>query len=234
VIELRKGSDRALTRLDWLESRHSFSFGHHYDPQNLGFGPLRVINEDRIAPSSGFPSHPHRDMEILTYMLTGTLTHHDSEGNAVEIRPGRIQVMHAGSGIVHSEMNFDAQVPVHLLQIWLEPDALGLQPGHAEFDFARVPGEPVVLASKNALAGGVSLAQDATLSALTLAAGQTIRLPLASGRRGWVQLPIGRGRVAGIDFEAGDAFAIKAEKSGQEHLDIEATEASEMLIFSLA
>ena len=118
MIELRKAADRGHTQMDWLESRHSFSFAHYHDPENMGHGPLRVINEDWIAAQSGFPSHPHRDMEILTYMLAGTLTHHDSEGNTVEIKPGRIQLMHAGSGIVHSELNFDPEVLLH--QILME------------------------------------------------------------------------------------------------------------------
>ncbi len=229
MITLRKSADRASTRLEWLESRHGFSFGQHYDPTNLGFGPLRVINEDWIAPRAGFPPHPHRDMEILTYMLAGTLTHHDSEGNAVEIRPGRMQAMHAGSGITHSEINFDTHAPVHLLQIWIEPDTLGIDPGHTELDYALEPGSPVVLASPSGRSGGVAIAQDATVSALALDPGQSTTLHFDSNRRGWLQVPVGSGRVEAAAFEAGDAFAIEGER----RVRVEATAACEMLVFDL-
>jgi redox-sensitive bicupin YhaK (pirin superfamily) len=229
MIELRKGSERKRTQMDWLESRHSFSFGHHYDPSNLGYGPLRVINEDWIAPRSGFPDHPHRDMEILTYMLAGTLTHRDSEGNAVEIKPGRLQAMRAGSGIAHSEMNLDEWVRVHLLQIWIEPDALGLEPGHVEFDFDRIPGTAVVLASKDGKAGGVSLQQDASVSSLTLGSEETFTLPVDPVRRTWIQFVRGDGRVGQTGYEAGDAITA----DGVNEVVVEGSSPSEMLIFDL-
>ena len=229
MIELRKAADRGHSQMDWLESRHSFSFAHYHDPENMGHGPLRVINEDWIAAQSGFPSHPHRDMEILTYMLAGTLTHHDSEGNAVEIKPGRIQLMHAGSGIVHSELNFDPEVPVHLLQIWIEPNRFGIDPGHTELDFTLEPGELNVLASPDGGAGGTTLQQDATVSALALEAGQSAELRFGPARRGWVQIARGSGYAGDVAFEAGDGLELRDEEA----VAMSATTPIEVLIFDL-
>ena len=229
MIELRKAGDRGRTELEWLESRHSFSFAHFYDPRFMGHGPLRVINEDWIAPRSGFPSHPHRDMEILTYMLSGTLTHRDSEGSAIEIAPGRIQRMHAGRGIVHSELNFDRSVPVHLLQIWIEPDRAGIDPGHTELDFDLAPGEPTVLASPGGARGGVSLQQDATLSALSLEPGRSAELVFDPARRGWIQVARGSGSAQGVAYEAGDG--LRLERTGA--VEVSATAPAELLIFDL-
>ena len=229
MIELRKSGDRGHTQLEWLESRHSFSFAHYYDPGNMGHGPLRVINEDWIEPRSGFPAHPHRDMEILTYMLSGTLTHRDSEGNEVEIRPGRIQHMHAGRGIVHSELNYDRHVPVHLLQIWIEPDAHGIDPGHTELDFRLEPGEPTVLASPGGERGGVSLRQDATLSALALEPGQSAEIRFDAARKGWVQVVGGSGHAHGLALEAGDGLRLEAVET----LAVSGTTPVELLVFDL-
>ncbi|MEM9175135.1 MAG: pirin family protein, partial [Myxococcota bacterium] len=167
MLDKRPSSTRFRTRMDWLESHHAFSFGHHYDPDRLGFGPLRVLNEDWISPGAGFPLHPHREMEILSYVRAGALTHQDSEGNDAEIRPGRVQLMHAGTGIAHAERN-EGGDPVHLLQIWIEPDTLGTRPGYEMLDFAHTPGVPTVLVSPEGTAGGLPLRQDATVSALVL------------------------------------------------------------------
>ena len=228
MIDKRKAADRDRTALDWLDSRHSFSFGAHYDPANLGFGPLRVINEDWIGAASGFPPHPHREMEILTYVLSGALTHRDSEGNDVEIRPGRAQLMHAGTGIAHAESNLGS-VPVHLLQIWIEPDHAGTPPGYEMLDFDLAPGTPVVLASPRASAGGLSIRQDATISALALSGGMAFDWPLGADRTGWVQVARGAGALAGVAFEPGDGFALEAVES----LVIEATQDAELLLFDL-
>lgn len=229
MIEKRKGARRYRTELDWLDSRHSFSFGHHYDPANLGFGPLRVLNEDWIAERTGFPAHPHREMEILTYVLSGTLTHRDSEGNEAEIRPGRAQLMHAGTGIAHAELNLGDD-PVHLLQIWIEPSVPGTKPGYDMIDFDLDPGRPTVLASPRASSGGLSIRQDATVSALSLEAGQSFDWSLGSRRRrGWVQVALGAGQVGGIEFEAGDGFAFEE----LERLEIVAAAESEFLLFDL-
>ena len=228
MIDKRKADDRFRTELDWLDSRHSFSFGHHYDPAILGFGPLRVINEDWIAPRSGFPAHPHREMEILTYVLSGTLSHLDSEENEARIRPRRSQLMHAGTGIAHAELNLGDD-PVHLLQIWIEPDTPRTSPGHEMIDFALAPAVPTVLASSGASAGGLPLRQDAIVSALVLDEGQSFGWSLGERRRGWIQVAHGTGRVDGIDFEAGDGFAIEEV----DRLEIEAVESAELLLFDL-
>jgi redox-sensitive bicupin YhaK (pirin superfamily) len=229
MIDLRRASDRFHTRLDWLDSRHSFSFGHHYDPSRLGHGPLRVLNEDWIAPQSGFPMHGHREMEILTYVLAGTLSHRDSEGNEAEIRPGRVQLMHAGAGIAHRELNLQRDQPVHLLQIWIEPNVSGSRAGYEELDFSLEPGAPVVLASPAARSGGLAIRQDATVAALRLEADRSFEWPLASGRLGWVQIAGGTGRVGLADFEPGDGFALDEI----DELKIEATTDAELLLFDL-
>ena len=229
MLALQKSQDRFVTRFGWLDSRHAFSFGHHFDLDRMGHGPLRVINEDWIAPRSGFPSHPHQEMEILTYVLGGRLTHRDSAGNEAEITPGRAQLMHAGTGIVHSEMNLDPSEAVHLLQIWIEPGELGTEPGHEELDFELTAGSPVVLASPGASGGGLAIRQDATVSALALDAASPFEWSIADARRGWLQWTRGSGRVGDLELEAGDAVAV----SGAEAVVVEATEASEMLLFDL-
>ncbi len=229
MIVHHAAKDRFHTRFDWLESWHGFSFAEHFDPDRMGHGPLRVVNEDWIAPRSGFPTHGHRNMEILTYMLAGTLTHQDSEGNRVEIRPGRVQRMHAGRGIQHSEMNLDADEPVHLLQIWIEPDQPGGPPGHDEIDVDLSAGRPVVLASRGGEAGGLELRADATVSALRLGCDAPQSWSVGAGRRGWVQVARGAGRAGGVPFGAGDAFAI----AGPEHVELETDAETELVLFDL-
>lgn len=228
MIEYRRASDRFESRMDWLHSRHSFSFGHHYDPSNVGFGPLRVVNEDWIQARSGFPTHPHREMEILTYVMAGTLSHRDSEGSDDAVRPGRLQLMHAGTGIAHSEINHGDET-VHLLQVWIEPDRIGTAPGYEMLDYELSPGLPTVLASSDAEAGGLPLRQDASVSALELEAGQSFSWPLAAGRRGWIQVAGGAGEVNSLPFEAGDAFGIDETKG----LEIKATSDAEFVLFDL-
>jgi redox-sensitive bicupin YhaK (pirin superfamily) len=174
----------------------------------MGYGPLRVVNEDWISPRSGFPAHGHRDMEILTWVLSGTLTHRDSEGNRTEIRPGRAQLMHAGRGIRHSEMNLDRSEPLHLLQIWIEPERTGSPPGHAVLDTVLEPGRPSVIASRGATKGGLAIRQDATVSALQLRPDDAFEWPLAPGRCGWVQVARGAGRAGSTTLEAGDGLAL--------------------------
>jgi len=228
MIEYRKASDRFESRIDWLDSRHSFSFGHHYDPSNLGFGPLRVVNEDWIDARSGFPTHSHREMEILTYVIAGTLSHRDSEGSDDAVRPGRLQLMHAGTGIAHSEINHGDET-VHLLQIWIEPDRKGTAPAYEMLDYALSPGVPTVLASSDAEAGGLPLRQDATVSALQLEAQQSFTWPLSANRRGWIQVVSGAGEVSSLPFEAGDAFAIDET----EGLELKASRDAEFVLFEL-
>ena len=229
MIELQQASGRFHTRFGWLESRHSFSFGHHHDPSRLGHGVLRVINEDWIAPRSGFPMHEHREMEILSYVLAGTLSHRDSEGNEVEIRPGRAQLMHAGTGIAHSEFNLDRDERVHLLQIWIEPGVRGSRAGYDEFDFSLEPGEPIVIASPGAGSGGLAIRQDATISALRLEGDQSFEWLLTPGRLGWIQIAKGAGSIGSLQFGPGDGLALNRVHE----LKIEPSTDSELLFFDL-
>ena len=198
----------------------------------MGFGPLRVINEDRIAPGAGFPTHRHQDMEIVTWVLAGALEHKDSLGNGGVIRPGEVQRMRAGHGIAHSEYNASATEPVHLLQIWIEPDAYGLEPGYEQIAFApaSLQGRLRLIASNDGREGSVTIHQDAAIHAGRLAAGDRVSLELALGRRAWLHIATGRIKVQGYPLGAGDAVAIRFESG----IDIEALEASELVVFDLA
>ena len=229
MIEIRKSADRGRSRTSWLDSRNTFSFAHYYDPAQLGFGPLRVINEDWIAPSRGFGAHGHRDMEILTYMLEGTLAHRDGEGNASTLRRGRAQLMHAGRGIVHSEMNGSAEETAHLLQIWIEPDRLGLAPGYAELDFALQPGAPREIAAPAGGGGGLAIQQDASVYAIQTDSERRFEYTIAPGRQVWVQVAAGEGSVAGHRAEAGDGVAIRKEAA----VEVVGAPEIEILIFDL-
>ena len=229
MIEIRKSADRGLSRTNWLESRHTFSFGHYHDPAQPGFGPLRVINEDWIAAGRGFGAHGHRDMEILTYMLEGTLEHRDGEGNASTLRRGRAQLMHAGRGIVHSEMSGSAEETAHLLQIWIEPDRVGLGPGYAELDFALEPGAPRAIATPEGREGGLAIQQDASVYALQTAAQQSFDYAIEPDRQIWVQVAAGEGLVAGHRVEAGDGVAIREEAA----VELVGAPDMEVLIFDL-
>jgi len=229
MIEIRKSADRGRSRTSWLESRHTFSFAHYYDPAQMGFGPLRVINEDWIAPGRGFGAHGHRDMEILTYMLDGALAHRDGQGNASTLRRGRAQLMHAGRGIVHSEMNGSAEETAHLLQIWIEPDRLGLAPGYAELDFALQPGAPRAIATPAGGGGGLAIQQDASVCALQTDSERPFEYTIAPGRQVWVQVAAGEGSVAGHRAEAGDGVAIRKEAT----VEVVGAPEIEALIFDL-
>jgi redox-sensitive bicupin YhaK (pirin superfamily) len=209
--KIRRSAERGGGKMGWLDTRHSFSFANYYDPNNMGFGPLRVINEDWIEPSKGFGSHSHRDMEILTYPISGELEHRDSEGNVSILRPGRIQLMRAGRGITHSEMNPRADRSTHLLQIWIEPDRLGLTPGYREADLDLTPGVSVPIASKDGAAGGLDIQQDATISAARLSAGGELVRPLSFDQSTWVQIVAGSGNASGFAVEAGDGIALTEE-----------------------
>ena len=215
--------------MSWLESRHTFSFAVYHDPAQMGFGPLRVINEDWIAPSRGFGAHGHRDMEILTYMIEGTLAHRDGEGNASTLRRGRAQLMHAGSGIVHSEMNGSGEEAAHLLQVWIEPDRLGLGPGYAELDFALEPGALRAIATPEGREGGLPIQQDASVYALQTDAERCFEYEIGPGRKIWVQVAAGKGLVAGYRVEAGDGIAIREEVA----VELIGAPDMEVLIFDL-
>ncbi len=232
MIQIRKAAERGASRLDWLDSRHSFSFAEYYDPKQVGYRALRVINEDRIAPGAGFPSHPHRDMEIITYVLAGAVEHRDSLGNGSVIRPGEIQRMSAGTGIVHSEFNASPSEPLHLLQIWILPGARGLEPGYGQraFDRAAAHGRFEPLAGPPNGGAPVTIHQDATLSVAMLDAGQSASHQLKQGRHAWLQIARGGVTLDCQRLSAGDGAAV----ASADKLVIAAVEPTEVLLFDLA
>ena len=228
MIEIRKAEDRGRTQNGWLDSRHSFSFGHYYDPAHMGFGPLRVINEDRVAPGAGFPRHAHDNMEIVTYILEGALEHKDSLGTGSAIRAGDIQRMSAGTGIEHSEFNHSKTDPVHFLQIWFLPEARGIRPGYEQRSFPRANGF-VLAASRDGRNGSVTIHQDADLYIARLSKGQDASRPLGAGRRGWLQIARGCVDIGGHILEAGDGAALK----GEAEVAARANEDAEILLFNM-
>lgn len=210
MIKVRKAGDRGRSHYDWLDSRHTFSFDHYYDPDNMGFGPLRVINDDTVAPGEGFPTHPHRDMEIVTYVLEGALEHRDSLGNGSVIRPGDVQRMSAGTGIRHSEFNASKSEPVHFLQIWIMPEARGIAPGYEQKTFSTT-GETAglrLVGSRDGRDGSVTIHQDADLFVGVLSDGQAAEHAVAPGRLAWVQVARGSVSLNGLTLEEGDGAAL--------------------------
>jgi hypothetical protein len=208
MIRIRRSDDRGRADLGWLDSRHTFSFADYHDPDFMGFRRLRVINEDRVAPGGGFPLHAHRDMEILSIVLSGELEHRDSMGTRSVIRPGEVQRMSAGRSVRHSEANPSTSTPVHFLQIWILPEAQDLEPGYAQKDFpaaGRVDRLRLV-ASRDGRDGSISLRQDVDLWATSLRPGAKAVLPFRPGRHAWVQVAGGRVRANGKELEAGDVF----------------------------
>ncbi len=232
MLTVRKSHERGHANHGWLDSYHTFSFAGYRDPAWMGFGPLRVINDDRIAPGAGFPTHSHSDMEIVTWVLSGALEHKDSLGNGGVIRPGDAQRMRAGHGIAHSEYNASSTAPVHLLQIWIEPDAYGLEPGYEQITFPpeSLGGQLRLIASNDGRDGSVTIHQDAAIRAGRLAAGERATLDLAPGRRAWLHVATGRVTLRGYPLEAGDAVAIRNETA----IEIEAQDDSEIVSFDLA
>ncbi len=232
MIQVRKAGERGRTRIDWLDSWHTFSFGDYYDPDHMGFRSLRVMNDDRVAPGGGFGTHPHRDMEIVTYVLDGALEHRDSLGTGSVIRPGELQRMSAGTGIRHSEFNASETEPVHLYQIWLLPERRGLTPGYEQKQFpeAERAGRLRVVASRDGRDGSLTIHQDATLSLATLTAGQTVTTDLAPGRYAWVQALRGPVSVNGTKLTEGDGAAV----GGERQLTITGDGPAEVLVFDLA
>jgi len=227
---IRRSGERGGGEMGWLDSRHTFSFANYYDPAHMGFRSLRVINEDWIDPSAGFGAHPHRDMEILTYLIEGALEHRDSQGNTSTLRPGRVQLMRAGTGIVHSEINPLDDTTTHLLQIWVEPDSNGLAPLYQEADLVLESGVAIPVASKGGLAGGLDIQQDVTITSTRLAANDVITLPLASNRHAWVHVVSGSGRAFDLTLEAGDGLAL----SGETEIVLASENEMEVLTFDLA
>ena len=235
MIRLRPGSERGQTTLDWLDSRHSFSFDRYYDPRNMGFRHLRVLNEDRVQPGRGFGRHPHRDMEIVTYILEGALEHSDSLGNGSIIRPGEVQRMSAGAGITHSEYNPSATEPVHLLQIWILPETLSLPPSYEQktIPLEESKGALRLVAAPDGRGGAVTLHQDVQLYVARLGGGEQVIHRLLPGRHAWVQVARGSVTLNGLGMEAGDGAAVSQE----EELTLQASDQhplAEILLFDLA
>ncbi len=232
MITIRPAQERGLGRRSWLESRHSFSFADYHDPRHMGFRALRVINEDVIAPGGGFPTHGHRDMEILTYVLEGGLAHRDSLGNGSTIEPGDVQLMHAGTGIQHSEFNASKTDPAHLLQIWLLPDVEGAEPGYQQraYPLSEMNGQLRLVASNDGRGDSLAIHQDARVFAGKLKSGAKLDHALAPGRFGWIQLAKGALDLNGVTLHAGDGAAI----SGESKLTLAANDNSEVLLFDLA
>jgi len=231
MITIRKAGSRGHTLLDWLDSHHTFSFGEYYDPAAMGFSVLRVINDDVVAARGGFPTHPHNNMEIVTWVLSGALEHRDSMGNGSVIRPGDAQRMTAGTGITHSEFNASKTEPVHLLQMWLLPDRRGLAPGYEQRNFAESErrGRMRLVASPDGADGSVTIHQDARLYDGVLSAGESIDHPLDRKRKGWLHVARGAVKVNDAMLKAGDGAAIEDESA----LKLAASEQSEVLLFDL-
>ena len=231
MIRIRRAEERGHTRISWLDSRHTFAFGSYVDPAHLGFRSLRVINEDRVAPGQGFATHGHRDMEIVTLVLSGVLAHRDSLGTGSEIRPGEVQRMSAGTGITHSEFNASGREPVHFLQIWILPEREGLAPSYEQraFPESERRGKLRLVASRDGRDGSVRVNQDASILATSLSAGEKLTHALAPGRHAWVQLARGSVLLNGEALAAGDGASL----SETPQLELRAHEASELLVFDL-
>ena len=213
MITTRLSDERGRANFGWLDSRHTFSFGDYHDPEHMGFGPLRVINEDRVKPGQGFGTHGHRDMEILSYVLEGALEHKDSIGTGSVIRPDDVQVMSAGTGIRHSEFNPSPTEPVHFLQIWVIPERDGIAPRYAQkvFPAGHKRGRLLLVGSSDGREGSVVIHQDVELLASILAPGETVSRRLHPGRKAWLQVARGAIDVNGQRLAAGDGAAIEAE-----------------------
>ncbi|MGB5621999.1 MAG: pirin family protein [Gammaproteobacteria bacterium] len=211
MFSIRHAEERGLADFGWLNSRHTFSFGHYHDPAFMGFGPLRVINEDRVQPSQGFGTHGHRDMEIISYVLSGALEHKDSMGNGSIIRPGDVQRMSAGTGVQHSEYNASDSDPVHFLQIWVLPEKNGAAPGYEQkaFTAADKRGRLRLVGSRDGRDGSVTIHQDVDLYASLLVEGDSVRHQLAAGRRAWIQLARGSASLNGESLCPGDGAAVE-------------------------
>lgn len=213
MITIRPRHERGTANFGWLDSRHTFSFGNYYDPQHMGFASLRVINEDKVIPAKGFGTHGHRDMEIISYVLSGALEHRDSMGNGSVIRPGDVQRMSAGTGVAHSEFNASATEPVHFLQIWLLPNERGLQPSYEEKHFApqEKPGQLILVGSTDGRDNSVTIHQDVNLYLGSLENSDRINYQIDDNRAVWIQVAKGSVSLDGQLLEAGDGAAIVDE-----------------------
>ena len=230
---IRSAAERGQSRLGWLDSRHTFSFSNYYDPAHMGFGALRVINEDRVQPGRGFGTHSHRDMEILSWVLDGALEHKDSMGTHGVIRPGELQRMSAGTGVTHSEFNASASEPVHFLQIWLLPEREGLAPSYEQRAFAPtdLADHLHLIASRDGRDESIEVHQDVNLYASRMSSGATVSFRPDAGRWLWLHVAKGHVQVDGRNLQAGDAVSWTGAPSV---LDTRATAPSEVLLFDLA
>jgi redox-sensitive bicupin YhaK (pirin superfamily) len=233
MIAIRPARERGAANFGWLDTRHTFSFGDYYDPNYLGFASLRVINEDKVQAGKGFATHGHRDMEIITYVLEGTLEHKDSLGNGSIIRPGDVQRMSAGTGIQHSEFNPSTTEPVHLLQIWIRPEQTGIEPSYEQKYFAEAEkqGKLCLIGSRDGRQGSVTVRQDVDLYATCLASGEEVSYALAEGRNAWIQVARGSVQFNGSKLNAGDGVAL----SQPVEIALKGTSAAaEVLLFDMA
>jgi len=230
MFAIRKGQDRGHANHGWLDTYHTFSFADYHDPQHVQFRSLRVMNEDRIAPGQGFGMHPHRDMEIVTYVLDGELQHRDSLGNGSVLRAGELQRMTAGTGIWHSEFNPSPTHPVHLYQIWLTPAERGLKPGYEQHRFETVPGGWKLMASPDGRDGSARIHQEARVSLGKADASSSLTYSLGRGRHAWLQVLRGDVTMNGSNLSAGDGVAISEEET----LQIKSENSADVLLFDLA
>ncbi len=231
MITLRRAEERFHSSFGWLDSWHSFSFGDHYDPAHVGFRVLRVINDDRIAAGQGFGTHPHRDMEIVTYLVAGAIEHKDSMGNGSIVRAGEVQRMTAGTGVLHSERNPLPDEETHLLQIWLLPERRGLKPSYEQrsFPLESRKGRLTLLASRDGREGSVTVHQDVALYSALLSEGDAVSYPMRQGRYAWVQMVRGAASLNGVELKAGDGAAV----SGESKLELVGRSSSDVLLFDL-
>jgi len=231
MLTVRKAHERGHANHGWLDTWHTFSFADYYNPQEMGFGPLRVINDDTVQPGKGFGTHGHRDMEIITYVLEGALEHKDSMGNGSIIRPGNVQRMSAGRGVKHSEFNPSSDALVHLLQIWIEPNVMGVRPSYEEREFSAddKKGKLKLIASPDGQDGSVTIHQDALVYAGIFDAGDAARLKLGAGRRAYVQVARGTVSVNGQELKAGDGAKI----AGAGEIALGNGKSGEVLLFDL-
>ena len=232
MIKIRRSKDRGHFNFGWLDTYHTFSFGDYYDPSFMGSGSLRVINEDVVHAGRGFPTHSHRDMEIITYILEGGLEHRDSMGNGSVIRPGDVQRITAGTGVSHSEANPSTEDPVHLLQIWIMPQERGLKPDYEQkfFSDEQKQGRLCLIASADGRDGSVSVRQDVSVYASVLEAGQSLNYQLAPNREAWIQVARGAVTFNAENLEQGDGAAV----SGESKLTVTGKDRAEILLFDMA
>ncbi len=232
TIVIRKSADRGQADFGWLQARYSFSFAKYHDPAYMGFGPLCVLNEDIVAPNGGFATHPHENMEIVTYVLSGALEHKDSMGNGSVIQAGDVQRMSAGTGVTHSEKNPSDDSPVHLLQIWLVPEVQNSPPSYAQqhIESAQKQHRWCLIVSKDGREGSITIQQDVDIVASCLNAGQALEYELQPGRIIWIQLVRGVITINGTEIEKGDGAAIASPGT----LHVQCTEDAELLLFDMA